>query len=442
MAAIKSLKEQRFEIYELWQRLGSARAVARELGLNPTSVNTWVDRVRRELNATGKTAATEKKVFENRIEPEIEIKPEPVPVADRVTADREAQRAQGDLRDLRDKYKHALEKIAELESQAEAFAATRQNVAPVRIQPDESIQGGQAAAILLASDWHVGEKVDPATVNYLNEYNPEIAERRAKNFFANGLRLVRKERQDINIDTLVLWLGGDLITGFIHEELQENNYLSPTEESRFAKSLIIGGLKMLKEQGEFKRIVVPCSFGNHGRTTPKRRVSTGYRNSYEWMMYHDLADLFAGDDVIQFQVVNGYLNYVEIYGKTLRFHHGDNVGYSGGVGGITISLNKFIARTNQQRRADCDFLGHFHQLDGYARWRKFVTNGSLIGFNSYAQSIAASPEEPLQAFQLLDAQRGFTLSAPVICEREMGEVVNRAKVAVAGKGGSNGKAKK
>ena len=442
MAAIKSLKEQRFEIYELWQRLGSARAVARELGLNPTSVNTWVDRVRRELGATGKTAATEKKVFENRIEPEIEIKPEPVPVADRVTADREAHRAGAEVRELRERYKHSLEQIAQLETQVEALTVIRQNVAPVRIQPDESMQGGQAAALWLASDWHVGATVDPRTVNGLNEFHPDIAEKRVKNFFANGLKLVRKERQNVTIDTLVLWLGGDLLENYLRAENLESNSMSPVQEALFAKSLIMGGLEMLKADGGFKRIIVPCSYGNHGRTTEKKQITTGHKNSYEWALYKELERTYQNDPVIQIQVADGIFNYVDVYGRLLCFSHGDHTKYGGGLGGISIPLVKAVHRANTTRRAYLHAFGHYHQWMPYAASNGFMVNGSILGINAYALSIGASPEPPVQGFALIDADRGVTIQAPIIVEHEIQEAANRAKVAVAGKGGSNGKAKK
>jgi len=350
-------------------------------------------------------------------EPVVVELPEPSIPADlppTLDDDRAARRANIELREIKQKYTQALDELHQAEARFDAATAVRQPVEPIRIETDPSINGGQATAIMMASDWHVGERVDAATVNGLNTYTPEIAEQRAAKFFQNGLKLVNKERQDVRIDNLILWLGGDLITGYIHPELEESNYLSPTEEAILVKRLVIGGLKMLRDSGEFKQILVVCSFGNHGRTTEKRRISTGYKNSFEWMTYCDLAALFEDDPIIKFQVTSGYLNYVRCYDYTLRFHHGDNVRFQGGVGGVTIPLNKFIARTNQQQWADCDFLGHFHQLDLFARWRRFCVNGSLIGFNSYAQAIGASPEPPQQGFQLLDSRRGFTIAAPIL----------------------------
>ena len=36
--------------------------------------------------------------------------------------------------------------------------------------------------VLLISDWHIGEKVDPEAVSFINEFDEQIAEERVKNF--------------------------------------------------------------------------------------------------------------------------------------------------------------------------------------------------------------------------------------------------------------------
>jgi hypothetical protein len=80
-------------------------------------------------------------------------------------------------------------------------------------------------AILHASDWHIEERVDPKRLHGLNQYNPQIAEVRARNFFINSMKLIKRFTPDEGIDNIVLALNGDYISGYIHEELQEENYL-------------------------------------------------------------------------------------------------------------------------------------------------------------------------------------------------------------------------
>lgn len=406
----QSLRELRHEIYLRWLACDrNSREVGRQIGRDNSAVAKYVRIVQAEIER-GEWAPP----------PEAAAQAEAAlpPVSARVASDRERRGLQAEVQELREKYAHTLEEIAALEAQNAAFAAIRQPVEPIRIVADPGKDKGEAVAIVQASDWHVEERVDPSTVGYRNEYNPDIAEARATQFFQNALKLVRKERQDVAIDRIILGLQGDLVSGFLHEELEESNYLSPVEAIRYVKRLVIGGLRLWKEDGGFKQILVVTNYGNHGRTTKKIRVSTGYRNSYEAMAYDDLADLYHGDDVVKIQTTHSYFNQVECFGRLLRFHHGDAVKYLGGIGGLTVPLLRYIAKSNHQQAADADFIGHFHQLMPYSRAHRFVVNGSLIGFNAYAQRIGASPEPPLQSFHLLDSARGFTVSAPIFCQED------------------------
>jgi hypothetical protein len=43
-------------------------------------------------------------------------------------------------------------------------------------------------------------------------------------------------------------------------------------------------------------------------------------------------------------------------------------------------------------------------------------NGSLIGFNTYAEDSGFKAEEPVQAFTLLDSKYGITIKAPIFCQ--------------------------
>jgi hypothetical protein len=105
---------------------------------------------------------------------------------------------------------------------------------------------------------------------------------------------------------------------------------------------------------------------------------------------------------------------VDIYGKKIRFQHGHMVKYNGGVGGITIPVNKAIGEWNKGIKADLDCFGHFHQLvDG----NNFICNGPLIGYNSFALSIKAPYDVPKQTMFLMDKKRGRTCNWPIYFKR-------------------------
>jgi len=269
----------------------------------------------------------------------------------------------------------------------------------------------ESIAVAVGSDWHVEERVDPETVNYMNEFNPTIATSRVRRFFEKVVFLTNISRGGTHIDTLVLALLGDVITGFIHEEGRESNYMPPLAAIRLVQGEIYAGIQYLLKYGNFKKIFIPCSYGNHGRTTQKVRHGTAADNSYEQHMYYTLRDMFMHEKRVEFCIDKSYLTYVTLFDKyVLRFHHGDAIKFQGGVGGITIPVNKAIAQWNKSRTAYLDVFGHYHQmLDG----GKFVSNGSLIGFNAYAIGIKASYEEPKQAFFLIERDKGKTAVHPI-----------------------------
>lgn len=323
------------------------------------------------------------------------------------------QRAKAVAREAERKYNSCLVALEESEKRFDALIQIKEPIEFHRIEPVFSAGKHESVPIIQLSDWHFEERVDPATINGLNEYNLDIATKRWNKCIQNSMKLVHKERQSSDIGQMVLWLGGDFITGYIHEELEESNYLSPTQAARFAKEKLITAIKFYLEHGKYSTITIICNYGNHGRTNKKPRVSTGYKNSYEWMIYKDLEDWFIKEKRIKFVIPNGLFAYVDVLGYTCRFWHGDSVSYGGGIGGLTIPLIKAISRYNQQQRADYNFIGHFHQL--WQATKDCIVNGSGIGFSPYAQRIGASPEEPMQSFSLIDKKYGMTAKMPIFC---------------------------
>lgn len=273
-------------------------------------------------------------------------------------------------------------------------------------------QSAQAVPVMLASDWHVGETVDPGTVNGKNEYTPEVASVRAEKFFIAAAWMINN-LSGWDMKTGVLWIGGDIITGYIHEELVESNSMSPTEEILFARDLFIRGIDYLLEQTSLTRLIVPCSFGNHGRTTPKRRIQTGYANSYEWLLYKILEGYYENDSRVEFIVATGSHVYVEVYDKVIRFHHGDDVKFNGGSSGLLVPLSKAIDGWDDVTPADYTCIGHYHQAKDFGN---AVVNGSLIGYNAFALSVRAKYEPPQQQFFIIDKKYGKRLVSPLKVE--------------------------
>lgn len=309
---------------------------------------------------------------------------------------------------------------AHLDLVREVEAAERPS--PIVCRDRSRLPRREATALACASDWHLEEEVDPAKVAGRNRYNLEIAEQRVRRFFESVRWATTYNRSAFTIRDLVLWLGGDLITGYLHPDNVETNQLSPVNAIAFALAHIEAGIRYLLEDPELERIVIPCNDGNHGRLTEKMRVAARTDNSIEWLLYTMLARTFANEPRVTFDVARGSHVYLDVYGRTIRFTHGDDTRYGGGVGGVTIPIYKALARWDTVRRADLTVMGHYHQLTSL---RDLIINGSLIGHSPYALSIGARFEEPAQAFTIIDSLRGKSVSVPLwVASRDDDEVTS------------------
>jgi hypothetical protein len=295
------------------------------------------------------------------------------------------------------KYKIMQKMLREAE-EARDLVKQIEEVTTYTIKPTKGAKS-EATAIVLASDFHNEEVVRADAIDGLNEFNLAIAETRINRFFTSVAKLVQVKQQAIPVKTLVLALLGDFITGNIHEEI--DTALDPAEAVINVQNHLASGIEYLLRETDVE-IVLPCHSGNHGRATKTIHQGNEHANSHEYLMYHNLANYFRNEKRVKFLIAKGYHSYLDVSGFRVRFHHGHNLKYNGGVGGIFIPTRKAIAQWNKARPVDLDCFGHFHQL---LYGGNFVCNGSLIGYNAYALSIKADYEKPKQAFFLINHVR-------------------------------------
>jgi hypothetical protein len=337
--------------------------------------------------------------------------------AQQLEADAEIARLRSEVASLKARYKASLAQIDRERERADAIAG----LAGMKAKPakpgrlPKSVKGA-ATVIVALSDWHVEERVDPATVNGLNDYDLDVADKRITELAERFTTLLEHARQLVQVPRVVVWLGGDFLSGHIHPDTAELAQLPPLSAIRWAGERIRGFLDLVADMTP--EVIVATNSGNHGRSTEKLRVGTELDHSFEQHMYITMAGQETRKNV-RWQVGEGYLNVVDIDGFRVRFHHGHAVSYGGGVGGITIPTNKAIAAWDRIDRADLTVFGHWHQFS-WLRAGRYVSNGSLIGHSAYATKIKASYEPPCQAFIVVDHKRGEVTDAkPIFCDRDL-----------------------
>ena len=279
---------------------------------------------------------------------------------------------------------------------------------PMKVKTREKGVAREGTAVLLLSDLHPEEVVESEKVSGLNEFNPSIAEERIDRLIEGTrwtLETVRAKKGKAGYDVrdFILAILGDLISNTIHPDLAESNAMGPADACNFVFDLIQRVIDALLEDKRLERVLIPCCHGNHDRLSQKPRHQTKAETSLSTIIYSNLRRLYRDESRVQFDIARGNLLYTEVYGKMIRWHHGDDIKYHGGVGGLTIPMRKAIDSWNRSVDAALTCVGHWHQVTDHS---DFVVNGSLIGYGPYAQAIKARYEPAAQAFFVLDKEHG------------------------------------
>jgi hypothetical protein len=338
---------------------------------------------------------------------------------EQLATDAELARLRAEVAGLRSKYKAALQAIDAERERSDRFTAL-QGVTPRPLT--KTVKGRkrprhQATAILMLSDVHCEERVLPETVNGQNDYSLDVCQLRLAELEQRFLACLEHERNQADIRRVLIWLGGDLITGHIHPDCVEVAQLSPMNATRWIASRLRGLIDRVAQAAD--EVVVCTNAGNHGRSTEKNRIATELDHSWEQLMYFTLAREEQNANV-RWQIAEGHLGYVDLDGFLVRTTHGHSIRYAGGVYGLALPASKAIARWDAGRRADLTIFGHYHCW-GWLRGARYVANGSVIGHSPYAERVA-SPERPCQGMVIVDhGRQEVTRAYPLFCDRDLRE---------------------
>lgn len=348
--------------------------------------------------------------------PPVETKQKVVVVEETITQVEE-HRLKRKVTELAARVKELVEMASSKDEISELWREVQAKPPVAGIEPRERTSHlSEATPLVLASDWHIEEEVRPEQVADRNRYNLEISKRRMARFFEAVRWTINHQRQVFKVRDTVMWLGGDIITNYLHDDNIETNLLAPVEAVAYAHASISDGIRFLLQDDDLERLVIPCNDGNHGRLTDKIHSASRIENSIEWLLYYQLQREFRDEPRVQFILPTSSFTFFEVYGRTIRFTHGDRFNYSGGIGGITIPLMRALARWETVRRASLTCMGHWHQRICLP---DVMVNASLIGFNSFAMDIGARFEAPSQSLRMLEPRRFCSTDVPLwVSERE------------------------
>lgn len=301
-------------------------------------------------------------------------------------------------------------KIGSLCVNVEQFEPPTWAVRPIR---GEGLPG---LPVTVWSDWHWAEVVDPAQIGGVNEFDMEIAHRRARLLVEKTIYLLTRHVVNPRYPGIVVNLGGDMMSGDIHDELSATN-----EQPMMPALLDLYGVlrwALLAIADQFGAVMVPCVAGNHGRNTRKPRMKERAHTNFDWLLYRFLAESLANDDRISFYIPDGPDARYSVFGWRYLLTHGDQFrGGDGLIGHFGPVLRG--QRKKQSRNAaigqefDTMIHGHFHT---YFPTQRIIGNGSLKGYDEFANMLNLDYEPAMQALWLTHPEHGVTMHLPVYLE--------------------------
>jgi hypothetical protein len=266
------------------------------------------------------------------------------------------------------------------------------------------------------SDFHWAEKVKSSQVFGLNHYDVETAKYRLSKLVGNTFWLLDEHLAPRQYPGFVLNLGGDMVSGDIHSELTETNeqFMMPTLLDLYKN--LRHAIQQMADK--YTKLLIPCVYGNHGRTNKKPQHKDQAYKNFDWLLYHLLADYFSDNENIRFLIGDDDEVQYQVLNHVYRLTHGSQfrggVGFIGPIAPITRGEHKKrIVSQSQDTVYDTLLLGHFHKC----HWSsKIVVNGSLKGYDEFAADHNLEYEDPKQMMWLTDTTRGKVSPLEIWCE--------------------------
>ena len=302
--------------------------------------------------------------------------------------------------------------VGEMARQVEELEAPKWVVNP------QGKAGSPGVPTLFISDLHWGEVVYPSQINNVNKYNIKLAHERMETLVDSAVHLLKIISPAMDYPGIVVPLGGDMISGNIHDELTATNEINSMPAVLDLFGVLVGVIGSLANT--FGRVFLPCVSGNHGRDTRKIWNKDRHHTSFDWLLYRFLAKHFENDKRITFFIPDGPDAYYKIYDHAYLLSHGDQFrGGDGLIGCLGPIIRGDHKKRSRNAQIDMEYetmiIGHWHQ---YIHHSRVIVNGSLKGMDEYAYSNNFGYEPPQQALWLTHPKYSITYRMPVYVDRK------------------------
>lgn len=161
------------------------------------------------------------------------------------------------------------------------------------------------------TDSHMGAVQEASEIEYFNEFNPEICDRRNIGFTQGFIDWVLLHRNAYNIRQCNVIFTGDLLSGDIHDELRITNAFPVPEQVVRAAQIHTKQIALLAPY--FEKVTVDfLTEDNHSRLAKKPQAKEAGINSYGYLIARMMEAYLGGHDNVVFNIHAMYEKVVRI----------------------------------------------------------------------------------------------------------------------------------
>jgi hypothetical protein len=277
---------------------------------------------------------------------------------------------------------------------------------PIKQKPTtQNKKGMSETAVAVFGDWQLG-KVTPS-------YNSDVLAERIEKYTEKLIEITEIQRADHNVDTLHVWLLGDIVEG---EEIFPGQ--SHLIDSGLYRQVGVNGPEILGNflktaLENFKHVHVTGVIGNHGAVGGRARKQHDPETNMDRLLYKIVELIFKNEPRITFNIPDGK--------GERNFYAVDNIGnYSS----LLIHGDQMPAPTSYYgyykkvmgwkdgaipEHFDDVFMGHYHQQFKMTIGSGLLRiSGSPESHNTYAQEYFSSMSRPCQHLMFVHPENGVT----------------------------------
>ena len=265
--------------------------------------------------------------------------------------------------------------------------------------------GDPEVAVAVFADWQLG-KVTP-------DYNSDVLAQRMELYTQKMLDIVEIQRADHPVDTLHVWLLGDIVEG---EEIFPGQ--SHLLDSGIYRQVGVNGPEILTKflataLQHFSKINVTGVIGNHGSVGGRNRKMYDPESNMDRLLYRIVNLIFKNEPRINFNIPDGRgerhwyaIDRIGTYSSLLI--HGDQMPSPSAFQAYYRKVMGWKDGAIPEEFEDV-FMGHYHQQAKMTIGTSTLRiSGSPESTNTYAQEYFNSMSRPSQHLMFVHPENGVT----------------------------------